>query len=688
LGGSRAGGVPARSSRRDSSSATHVRTGSKTAVRRPHPPPGSRERPSDGVRRVKKRRRIAPPPKPRLLATVLALVCLVLSADAIFVAAKLGTSLSRARAQLAMGSTSLGSGDLRLAGKEFTEAARAASEAQGVAWHPSFALASALPLMGPDAEAAVRLSQAAHKIARGGLGVVRDIQARATGRNGLVGSFYRDGTVNFQAVEEAKPALARVEGLLGEADSLLTRAPRPTLAFLQDALAATEADVNRANQTARRVRLLFNALPNLLGKDSTRRYLLAFQSPSEARGSGGFMGLYGVLRATNGRLTLGHIGPIQELRLAPSEAVNGPKWFERRYEGFAGLWQWQQANLSAHFPTVAQVWLRMYQTATGRRLDGVMAMDPIALEQLLIATGPVSAPGWNVQVDGDNASKILLHDSYLRFTDPDAQDEYLGGLVEEFWNRLAQGAVDPPTLALGLATAVRTQHLKLYSRHRQDQHALSEVGADGAFASQSTNNPQLIFNDNVSANKVDYFLQRTINTTVSLTQREEARVLTTVTLENRAPDGPSSLLLGPYVKGDSPGINRMVLNLLLPHQAEVDGYAVDGRRRPVLLAREAGFPVVWDILEIPPGETMQVSVSYTLPEAINLSDGKGRFAMTLFPQARATPDEFSLAIAPPYEHRVLPSYGQSVGSDGSVTVSGTLSEPVSVTVELRPIAGS
>jgi hypothetical protein len=325
------GGVPAQSSLRDSSTATHVRTGSNTAVRPPHSPPGSREHPSEGVRSVKKRRRIAPPPKRRLLATVLAFVFLVLSADATFVAAKLWTSSSRARAQLAMGSTSLGSGDLRRARREFTEAADAASELQGVVWHPSFALASMLPVMGSDAEAAVRLSQAAHKIARAGLGVVRGVQARATRHNGLVGSFYRDGTVNFRAVEEAKPALARVEGLLGEADSLLTRAPRPNLTFLQDALAATQADVSRANQSAHRVRLLFNALPSLLGEGSTRRYLLAFQSPSEARGSGGFMGLYGVLRATNGRLTLDHIGPIQELRLAPSEAVNGPKWFERRY---------------------------------------------------------------------------------------------------------------------------------------------------------------------------------------------------------------------------------------------------------------------------------------------------------------------------------------------------------------------
>jgi hypothetical protein len=623
-----------------------------------------------------------------LLATVIAVVCLALSADAIFVGVKLWTSLRSARDRLAMGSTSLGSGDLRLAERELREAANAASEARGVTWHPSFALASVLPLMESDAEAAVRLSEAAHRIARAGLGVARDLRARATGRTGLVGSFYRDGTVNFRAVEEAKPALSRVENLLGEADSLLTAAPRPTLNFLQGALAATRADVHRANESVHRVRLLFDALPSLLGEGSTRRYLLAFQSPSEARGSGGFMGLYGVLRATNGRLTLDHIGSIQELRLGPSEAVNAPTWFERRYEGFAGLWQWQQANLSAHFPTVSQVWLRMYQRATGRRLDGVMAMDPIALEQLLVATGPLSAPGWDVEVDGGNASEILLHDSYLRFTDPDAQNEYLSGLVEEFWNRLAQGAVDPPTLALGLATAARTQHLKLYSRDRQDQRALSEIGADGAFTSQSTNNPQLVFNDNVSANKVDYFLHRRINTTVSLTQREEARVLTTVTLENKAPDGPSSLLLGPYVKGDSPGVNRTVLNFLLPKEAEVNGYAVDGQPRPVLLAREAGFPVVWDILEIPAGETMQVSVSYTFAEALDLSDGKGRFTMSLVPQALANPDEFSLAIVPPYEHRIAPSHGQSIGSDGSVTVSGTLSEPLSVTTELRSIAGS
>jgi hypothetical protein len=666
--------------------ATRVRTGPKSAVRRPHPSSRSEEDRSDGAR-AKKRRKIAPPPKRRLPATVLALVCLVLSADAVFVATTLWTSVESARVQLARGATLLGRGHLGLAAREFTGAADAASGAQEVEWHPSFALASVLPLMGPDAEAAVRLSEAAHKIALAGLEVAREVEGKPSGTD-LVGSFYRDGIVNFRALDEAGPALARAEGLLGTAESLLTSAPRPTLTFLQDALAATGAEVSRARASAHRVRVLFDALPSLLGEGSTRRYLLAFQSPSEARGSGGFMGLYGVLRARDGRLTLGHIGPIQELRLAPTEAVNGPRWFEQRYEAFAGLWQWQQTNLSAHFPTVSEVWLRMYQAATGHRLDGVIAMDPIALEQLLIATGPLTVPGWDVDVDGDNASKILLHDSYLKFTDPNAQNEYLGGLIEEFWSRLDQGAVDPPTLALGLATAVQTQHLKLYSRDRQDQRALAEAGADGAFTSQSTGNVQFIFNDNLSANKVDYFLRRTINTTVSLTQQEEARVVTTVTLVNNAPHGPASLLLGPYVKGDSPGVNRMVLNFLLPRKAEADGYALDGRRRQPLLAREAGFPVVWDILEIPPGETIKASVSYTLPDAFALTDGKGRFTMTLFPQALITPGEFSLSIVPPYEHRIKTSYGQSVGNDGSVTTSGTLSEPVSVSVELRPVAGS
>lgn len=142
-------------------------------------------------------------------------------------------------------------------------------------------------------------------------------------------------------------------GLLDDAAIRLDGAPEPTLPVLGRALDTARWRIERAMEATKDAQTLFRAAPSLFGDVARRRYLLAFQSPSEARGSGGFMGLYGILEADGGRLSLRKMGPIGDLSLSPAEAVDAPGWFERRYEGFASLWQWQQANLSGDFPTVA-----------------------------------------------------------------------------------------------------------------------------------------------------------------------------------------------------------------------------------------------------------------------------------------------------------------------------------------------
>jgi hypothetical protein len=422
--------------------------------------------------------------------------------------------------------------------------------------------------------------------------------------------------------------------------------------------------------------------PSILGEGPPRRYLLAFQSPSEARGSGGFMGLYGVLSARDGRIDLGSVGPVQDLLLRPSQAVFAPSWFETRYEPFAGTWQWQQANLAGDFPSVARVWLRMYRRSTGIDLDGVIAMDPLALGQMTRATGPLVGQGWPVEVDYENVSRVLLHDVYERFdARPEAQNRYLGSLVRELWRRLIRGDVNVGGLAVGLIEATATQHLKVYVNDDRAEAGLSEAGLDGSFRASGAN-VQFLWHNNLAANKIDYFMRRSISTTVVLTQAGDAKVLSEVSLRNSAPEGFPSEIMGSGAGGDRPGLNRMQINLLLPRRTHIDGYALEGRSRPVLSEEEAGFPVLWDIVEIEPQSTVAFRVAYTIPAAVDLSSGRGVFEMILFPQALVTPDSYSVRVVPPFEYAFDHAIQGRLEADGSLVRAGALSRVTSISAEL------
>jgi hypothetical protein len=426
---------------------------------------------------------------------------------------------------------------------------------------------------------------------------------------------------------------------------------------------------------------LISRLPGMLGQTTTQRYLLAFQALGEARGTGGVFGLYGILSSRNGRLRLTRVGYFGNLiHGALASPVTAPKWFQSNYGPQFGTRQWQQVNLSPNFSAVSDVLLNMYQAATGSRLDGVIAMDPIALQDLLPATGPIDPSGPGPALTSEDAARVLLRDSYIAFPDRTAQNRYLASVVRQFWQKVSGGNIDSATLSAGLRRAVLTQHIKMFSSTPEDQKALAAVGASGDFVDYGPN-VQMVFNNNYSANKVDYYLRRRLHTTVQLTSSGEAVVHTEVALRNYAPSGPPSTLLGPSIPGDPPGLNRMILNFLLPQQARSVKLTNDGHKAFPLSYRDSGRPLYWDLLSLRPGEKKIESLSYRVPGAARISGTHGDFRFVLFPQATVIPDRSSLTILPPSGWTISDTRGAAV-IQGAATISGYFSTPEPVEVRL------
>ncbi|MDQ3983394.1 MAG: DUF4012 domain-containing protein [Actinomycetota bacterium] len=611
------------------------------------------------------------------MAILVVLGLLVL--DGTYVYVRLRSTMPAAADGLRAAADHFRDADLEKAEAEFLEAFGNAEAAEGLDVHPAYAIARWLPWVGNETDAVDALAGAARHAAEAGLTGVEAAHAMGAKPEGLASSVYRNGRVDFESLDQAAPFAADAHRLLEDAASLLDASPRPSIALLSSALDMARSEVARATEAARLGNVLLDALPGLLGRGTSRRYLLAFHSPSEARGTGGLIGLQGVLQARDGRLTLVRVGGILELIRARFPAPDAPGWFREHYGPLSALRQWQQANESPHFPVVSEVLLEMYESVYGERLDGVFAMDPLALQELLRATGPLGVEGSPEPVTADNVADLLMHDSFLEYPDPVAQNRYLEGLVRQFWSALQSGDVDGAQLGRAVVDAVRTHHLKMYSRVEADRAALRALEADGDYTRFGPN-LQMVFHNNFAANKIDYFLQREVETTVTLTQEGEARVETVLTLDNAAPDGPPSVLLGnraftPY----APGLNGMFVNFLLPEEAQVYRFLVDGEQSPYILHRDGRFPVAWDLVEIPAGGTRTVLVRYRVQGVLQTDGDETTFSMALFPQALVRPDEVQLTVRAPEGVVLVPE----APDDGAATETFTTSGPLDETLEVR-----
>ncbi|MEA2434040.1 MAG: hypothetical protein QOG54_1497 [Actinomycetota bacterium] len=493
----------------------------------------------------------------------------------------------------------------------------------------------------------------------------------SVGDEDAASSIYSEGRVHGGGVAMLDDIVEQAAGELNGVLIDLSRSPEPSLSAVQEALATARFRLASAVDAAERGSVALGVLPELAGLNGDRRYLLAFQAPSEARGGGGLIGLYGVLSATDGEFELEHVGSTREITDRIEGPVKAPGWFTRAYGPLSSLDDFRQVNLSPIFPTVAETALRMYESATGVRLDGMIAMDPIVLGKLTRATGPLSAEGWDVQVNGSNVRRLLMHDIYLKFGRWHSKDQnaYLATLVDQLWTRLRSNDLDAAALVTSLGDSVESGRLRLFMRDPSAARSLARLGVDGDPDSAGPN-VQMIFHNNWAGNKVDYFLHRSIDTTVTVDEGGAALVRTRVSLENRAKSDSSSLLTRPGMRPDLPiGANLMTLSMLLPKGAQLEDVDVPPGAGGVKRVTEGGHPSVWMHVGLAAGESREVSVTYRLA---NVLDEEGHIAFTLYPQSTVRPDTFSLRIVPSSGGRLIPLERGTASDDGSVIARGVL----------------
>jgi hypothetical protein len=612
---------------------------------------------------------------------IIGVIVLLLIGDGIYAGRGIRDSLTTMSREVNDGRSALERGDLASARSSFERASIAARDARSLAAHPSVWIARFLPSFGRDAEAALALVSAGSLITEAGLDAVRAGEALGgTDAESLGRALLRDGIVQIDAVERGTPFIERAHRHLQEAAEVIRIRDTANIDELADAVVTARRRIDLALDTSSSALRLLEVLPGLLGDEGDKRYLLAFQSPSEARGTGGIIGLYGVLEASGGRISLTTVGPFAALfteqtiarleRLASFEGPVGDK---------DPLDLTTEVNLSPDFPHVAKALLAIYRSSTGRSLDGVLAVDPVALQELIKGTGPLAVDG--LTLGPENTSRYLLRDAYLD-RDPESQTRLLIGVIQQFYGRLGGGEVDGPALITAFGDVSGSQHLKLYSATPSEQRRLVELGISGDLRSYGENT-QMVFHNNDGANKVDFYLRRSMETTIDIARDGTAVVTNDIRLTNTAPSGVENPLLRSYDNAAPVGVNRMVLHCVVAREAVAVSWKVDGRRVPVTSRFVAGLRNIASKLEIPPGETSNVTVTYEIPAAISVLTG-GSFDFALVPQATVSPDNFTLRFVPPEGFLVTTDGGKAVGS-GTVEFSGELDSPRSYRIRVEPL---
>ena len=156
--------------------------------------------------------------------------------------------------------------------------------------------------------------------------------------------------------------------------------------------------------------------PAMLGAAGPRQYLMLFQTPAESRGTGGLVGSFALIKVDHGKVTREQAGSDDELQDSTTPVIDLGTEFNTRYHNTNAALAWKNANFTPHFPYAAQIWQKLWQKQTGQAVDGIIAVDPVALGYLLDVTGPVRLSDGEV-ITGQERCDWTMQTSYALHPD-------------------------------------------------------------------------------------------------------------------------------------------------------------------------------------------------------------------------------------------------------------------------------
>lgn len=613
-----------------------------------------------GRRRGEARRRVV-----IALATVAGIAAIALVGAMIAVVGA-GRDLRDANQLARDGISMLGDGAYAAAADRFEEAARSfasSNERMESVWSkPS----SWLPIVAQQRSAATNLSASAETASQdlaAALRVVDPEQLRLVG-----------GRFDLDAIAVVEQPFVSVQESIAALRDDIARVESPWLiAPLADRL--DELDVELAENQVQ-VDNAVNAIrlaPRMLGAEGARRYFIAFTTPAEARGIGGFMGNWAVLTARDGRLRLAEFGRTRDLNLGgtPPRWVTGPSdwltmWgqygFTNGPGGSTSPTPWSNVTISPVVSSMAEVAQELLPQSGSKPVDGVFAMDPQVLQALLSMTGPISVEGSDVRLDASNVLSFLLIDQYA-IEDNSERVDFLEDVSSATLDQVLAGALpDPTVVARELGPLVAEGRLVGWAADPEEQALLESVGlAESLPALEGGDGIAAVFN-NAGPNKIDVYLERDLSYTAVVDERTGAVTATLeLTLTNTAdPDVLPDSVVGNYT-GDARGTNRTLLSLYsaLPLQSAT----VDGKRLVMRDGEEGGWLVNSAFLGIAPGASVSVTAVYS--GTLELPFG---YTLALRPQPLVVPERQVIDVT---------------AADGSILIarSGTAEPPGVVIVE-------
>ncbi|MBN1872981.1 MAG: DUF4012 domain-containing protein [Anaerolineae bacterium] len=392
--------------------------------------------------------------------------------------------------------------------------------------------------------------------------------------------------------------------------------------------------------------------PSLLGLDVPRTYLVLALNEDELRPGGGFITGVGEVHISAGKL----VSMTFTDSYRADDFSQPYPWAPEPLQQLMAIqpWVFRDSNWSPDFPTAVRQALALYRPGHSVTVDGVIALDQYAVQQLVAAVGPISLPGSDEPVTAETLMTYIYHawepeDGNFKGEWWLQHKSFMQPLAQAVIKRVQTGNVDWEILLRTCLQLVEGRHLMVYLTESEAADVLAERGWDGSLRTPDADFLMLV-EANVGYNKASTKIQRALAYQVDLTQSMPQATVTLAYTHTSEVD--IACIMAPrYDAAYQQMMDRCYWNYLrlyvpqgaaltsfsrhpIPAEFMGSGQAWDGEAR-VTPAPEGAYTVFSQAMLLPTRSQMQLSFAYTLPARVvqQTEEGASRYHLWMQKQA-------------------------------------------------------
>ena len=424
-------------------------------------------------------------------------------------------------------------------------------------------------------------------------------------------------------------------------------------------------------------RVLSVLMPEIVALDGSKSYLVLLQNNMELRPTGGFIDSFAKVSFENGKLKKLEVNDTYAIDGQLKMHVEPPKEIKQDLD--QKDYFLRDSNWEPDFPTAARQAEWFYTKETGERVEGVVALDISAIEDLLSVLGSLDLADYNEKVDSTNLfEKAISHAELNFFPGTQAKKSFLTALTNGLFNKLFfLPNQNWPGIVTSLGKSLERKHMSIYLDNPPLFSYLISQNWAGVLPRGNADNSSFDFlapvEANLGADKANYYLDRSYNLETVINKDGEVNHRLRIAYTNRSPS--NAFPAGKYknrMRVYLPTGTKLTRALWGEKEitTDVSGFVDYGR---------TGYSV---LLELLPKEQKTLVLDYQTPIKLDFKNSKATYRLDVVKQAGTLKDPFTWALTYPLNMKVVSNQPQEIGPQ-EINIQTDLSTDKTFQLELR-----